>query len=91
MQPSGGFRRLHPSPNGSAEFENIRNVDIEADKKAPRFKPSKEQLDILIAAYEDNKWVGTLHSHKATKRTPPATVRRDAVFPVPLCRRDAVT
>jgi hypothetical protein len=25
--------------------------------KAPRFKPTKEQLDILIAAYDKNKWV----------------------------------
>jgi hypothetical protein len=87
MQPSGGYRRLHPSPNGSAEFENVRDVKAEADTKAPRFKPSKDQLDILIAAYEENKWVGPFTATKrpsgqAAERTP-LHIGFVAVFPTP--------
>lgn len=92
VHASGGFRRLHPSPNGSAEFENVRDVQAEADKKAPRFKPSKDQLDILIAAYEENKWVGTFYCHEATKR--PSDRAHAATYPLSQCcpcRRDVVS
>jgi hypothetical protein len=38
-------------------MELAAQPDADGEKKPPRFKPTKEQLEILIAAYEENKWV----------------------------------
>jgi hypothetical protein len=44
-------QRVHPAPSGLAHmYDNNR-----PDNKPPRFRPTKEQLAILIASYDKNK------------------------------------
>lgn len=42
----------------------IGGFTVIGDAKPPRFKPTKEQLEILVAAYNENQWVASLkHRH----------------------------
>jgi len=47
------------------------------EAKPARFKPTKEQLAILIASYNENKWVvlGSSYRAKLTFRNPDAHTR----------------
>ncbi|RXK37338.1 hypothetical protein M231_05404 [Tremella mesenterica] len=56
----GGKRVFHPSPAmspmmGGDMLDLPMEGETAQEKKPPRFKPTKEQLDILIGAYEQNK------------------------------------